>query len=84
MLRFSVLDDGLVYRHIHAGSPDAESMATIQAVVGKAHFQQKVLTLPPGVPIPPGRSDRPVQRDTVKRWIFQSFWSLILPNGAPG
>ena len=47
----SVLADGLVYRHIHAGGPDAESMATIQAVVGKAHFQQKVLTLTPGAPI---------------------------------
>ena len=46
----SVLADGLVYRHIHAGCPDAESMATIQVVVGQAHFQQKVLTLPPGAP----------------------------------
>jgi hypothetical protein len=43
----SVFADGLVYRHIHAGRPDAESMATIQAVVGEAHFQQKILTLPP-------------------------------------
>jgi hypothetical protein len=31
MFRFA---EALVYRHLHAGRPDAESMATIQAVVG--------------------------------------------------